>query len=82
MKIVQPRTIKGKEFVKDMRCGMSDLDLAKKYRLTEPDFDRVLEYLVDAGLITEQELQERQQLPGNSIVRTFIESWQSTQLVD
>ncbi len=42
----QPRIIKGKEFVRDIRSGMIDYDLGEKYDLTPNDFDRVLGYLV------------------------------------
>jgi hypothetical protein len=51
-----PRTIRGKEFVKDIRSGMTNLELGQKYGLTVQDFDRVLEYLLDAELITKGEL--------------------------
>lgn len=56
------RTIKGREFVKDIRSGMTDLELGQKYGLTFQDFDRVLEYLVDAELITRGELLEHRHL--------------------
>ena len=39
------RTINGKEFVKDVRSGMTDLEMSERYGLTVHDFDRVLEYL-------------------------------------
>jgi hypothetical protein len=78
----QPRTIKGKEFVRDIRSGMSDFDLGEKYGLTPHDFDRVLGYLVDAGLITKGELQERQQLSDSQIIRAFVESCQGVKVVD
>jgi hypothetical protein len=78
----QPRTIKGKEFLKDIRSGMTDFDLSQKYGLTPHDFDRVLGYLVDAGLITEGELQERQQLSDSQIIRAFVESCQGIEVVD
>lgn len=76
-----PRTIKGREFVKDIRSGMVDFELSKKYDLTVPDFDRVLGYLVDAGLITKGELQERQQLSDSQILRAFVESCEDINLV-
>ncbi len=79
----QPKTqiIKGKEFVKDIRSGMVDFELSEKYGLTVPDFDRVLGYLVDAGLITKGELQERQQLSDSQILRAFVESCEDIKVV-
>ena len=78
----QPRIIKGQEFVKDIRSGMSDFDLGEKYGLTPHGFDRVLGYLVDIGLITKGELQERQQLSDSQIIRAFVESCQGIKVVD
>lgn len=79
----QPKAqiIKGKEFVKDIRSGMVDFQLSEKYGLTVPDFDRVLGYLVDAGLITKGELQERQQLSDSQILRAFVESSEDIKVV-
>ena len=76
------RTIKGGEFVKDIRSGMTDLQLSVKYGLTVRDFDRLLGYLVDAGLITEGELQERQQLSDSQILRAFVESHEDIKIVE
>lgn len=69
-----PRTIKAKDFVKDMHSGMTDLDMIQKYGLTLQSFDRVLEYLVDAGLITIGELLERQHVSDSQVFRAFVES--------
>ena len=77
-----PRTIKGKEFVKDIRSGMTDFELSEKYGLTVEGFDRVLEYLVQAGLISKGELQERQQLSDSQILRAFVESSQDIKIID
>jgi hypothetical protein len=76
------RTIKGKELVKDIRSGMSDFELSEKYGLTVQDFDRVLGYLVDAGLITKGELQDRQQLSDSQILRAFVESFDDIKIVE
>ncbi len=76
------RTIKGKEFVKDIRSGMTDFELSDKYCLTVPDFDRVLGYLVDAGLISKIELQDRQQLSDSQILRAFVESCEDIKIVN
>ncbi len=69
-----PRVIRSKEFVKDIRSGMADSEISEKYGLTVHDFDRVMEYLVDAGLITKGELLERQHLSDSQIIRAFVES--------
>lgn len=76
------RTIKGTEFLKDIRSGMTDLQLSEKYGLTVRDFDRLLGYLVDAGLISKGELQERQQLSDSQILRAFVESHEGIKIVE
>ncbi len=74
------RSINGEEFVRDIRSGMTDLEMSDKYDLTVYDFDRVLEYLVDAGLISKGELLERQHLSDSQIIRAFVESTEDTRL--
>jgi hypothetical protein len=68
------RAVNGKEFVKDIRPGMTDLEMMEKYCLAVYDFDRVLEYMVDVGLITKGELLELQHLSDSQILRAFVES--------
>ncbi|MGO9572163.1 MAG: hypothetical protein ACLP5H_31980 [Desulfomonilaceae bacterium] len=75
------RTINGKEFVEDLRSGMTDLEMIQKYGLSLQGFDRVLEYLVDAGLIARGELLERQHLSDCQILRAFVESREDTEIV-
>ncbi len=61
-------TIKAKEFLGDVRSGMADTDLIEKYRLTFAEFERRLRYLLDIGLISQEQLEESQ------IIRAFVES--------
>ena len=68
------RTIKAKEFIRDIRTGMADPDLIEKYGVTPKEFKRVLRYLVDAGLITQPELEESQRLSSSQIIRAFVDS--------
>ncbi len=79
----QPRSriIQGKQFVKDIRSGTVDFALSEKYGLTVQDFDRVLGHLVDAGLITKEELHVRQQLSDSQILRAFVESCEDIKVV-
>ena len=67
-------TIKAKEFLGDVRSGMADTDLIEKYRLTFGEFDRLLRYLLDIGLISQEQLEESQQLSKSQIIRAFVES--------
>jgi transcription initiation factor IIE alpha subunit len=77
-----PRVIRSKEFVEHVRSGMTDLEMSEKYGLTVRDFDRVMEYLADAGLITKGELLERRHLSDSQIIRAFIESRENSRVID
>jgi len=48
-----------KELLLDVRAGMSAQNLAAKYRISQDHLQRVFEQLVQAGLITEAELDRR-----------------------
>ena len=75
------RTINGKEFAEDILSGMTDSEMIQKYGLTLQGFDRVLEYLVDAGLITKGEQLERQNVSDSQIFRAFVESSEDIRVV-
>ncbi len=62
------------EMVKDIRSGMTDFELTEKYRLTPKEFHLALSVLMDSGLVTRQQLEERQQLSDSQIIRAFIEA--------
>jgi len=75
------RTINGKEFAEDILSGMTDSEMIQKYGLTLQGFDRVLEYLVDAGLIAKGEQLERQNVSDSQIFRAFVESSEDIRVV-
>ncbi len=52
------RRIVAKEVVQDLRSGMRETDLMEKYRLSPKGFQRLLERLVDSGVISHPELYE------------------------
>lgn len=62
------------EMARDLRSGMTDFDLGEKYRLTPKEFHLALHALIDSGLVTRQQLEERQQLSDSQIIRAFIEA--------
>jgi hypothetical protein len=62
------------ELARDIRSGMTDFELGEKYRLTPKEFHLALNTLIDSGLMTRQQLEERQQLSDSQIIRAFIEA--------
>lgn len=59
------------EAVADIRSGMTDFELMEKYNLSPNGLRRAFQSLVDAGLVTQQELADR--LPGYAET-VFVES--------
>ena len=56
----KPRVkIKLKEFVSDIRCGLDDESLIEKYGLTDTMLPKVIEQLLGAGHISEEDLADR-----------------------
>jgi len=53
------REIYAKEILNDIRSGMDDFNLMQKYRLTGKGLDSVLQKLLTAGLISQQDLNSR-----------------------
>jgi len=74
--------IKAREFISDIRSGATDFQLIEKYNVSPRGLEAVLRHLVDAGLITEVELEEREQFTDSLIIRTFLESRRGTVVLD
>jgi hypothetical protein len=63
-----------KELASDVLSRMTDFELSEKYGLTAKEFHLALRVLVDSGLVTKQQLEERQQLSDSQIIRAFVEA--------
>jgi len=68
------RKIRAKAFVRNLRNGMGDRELMKKYTLSESQLHKVLHKLVDAGAIDEMELFMRTSLSDSTISRAFVDT--------
>ena len=53
---MEKRRISAKEFVRDLRNGFEDKLLMQKYRLSEIGLGRILDKLIEADLLTIDEL--------------------------
>ena len=60
-------TIRVREILDDIGLGMDDGNLMSKYRLTPALLEKVLDKLVAAGLITEEDLRERSALTDTQV---------------
>ncbi len=57
-----------REIVSDVRSGLQDSDLMKKYSLSEKTLGQVFTKLVDAGLLRTSELDARKEIPDESLL--------------
>jgi hypothetical protein len=73
------RKIKGKEFVRDLRNGMADRQLMKKYALSAGQLRIVFRKLVDSGAIDEMELYIRTTLSESTITQALAVSRRASQ---
>lgn len=51
--------VRARDAVRDIRSGLSDLDLMEKYRLTDRGLGSLFRKLVAAGLLKHSEVEER-----------------------
>lgn len=56
---MEKRKITAREVLKDIRAGMDDAALMRKYQLSAQGLQSVLNKMVQAGIVTEEELDER-----------------------
>ncbi len=74
--------IQAREFVKDMRSGMDDNKLMKKYALSERQLEALLQKLIDADFLTTLELWERSRLSDTQITKAFVEAQKAIDQLD
>ncbi len=75
------RVIQANKFIADIRSGATDLQLTKKYKVSPRGLGSLLRHLVESGLITERELEEREQFTDSLVIRTFLESRRETKVI-
>ena len=62
------RKIKGKDFIRDIRSGMTDSQLMENYNLSINGLQKVFRKLVDSGAMRMEELYRRHPLRDDSVV--------------
>ena len=62
------RKISGKEFIRDIRAGMTDSQLMENYSLSLKGLQKVFQKLVDSGSMRMEELYGRNHLRDDSVV--------------
>ena len=76
------RKIRAKPFLRDIRNGLSNVELMEKYILSERQLSRVFQRLVDAGAIDEVELFIRTSLDDSPLIEAFVETRRDLQQRD
>ncbi|MEW6348663.1 MAG: hypothetical protein AB1646_06345 [Thermodesulfobacteriota bacterium] len=75
-------TIRVREILDDIGLGMDDGNLMSKYRLTPALLEKVLDKLVGAGLITDEDLRERAALTDTQVTRAFLDTQRALDELD
>lgn len=76
------RKIKAQDLVKDIRDGLDDHALMKKYSLNSQQLDQLLGKLVEADFITVVELHERARLSDTQVTRAFLDAQRAIDELD
>jgi hypothetical protein len=79
---VSNKKIKVKEFVADIRAGMDDPTLMRKYGLSEKELENVFQKLVEVDFITNVELWERARLSETGITKAYLEAQRAVDELD
>jgi hypothetical protein len=78
----QQRIVKVAEFLEDMRSGLDDPGLMRKYDLSEIGLTRVLGELVRKGFISASQLAERSKIRDSQITKAFVEDQEGLRILD
>lgn len=71
------RTIKASVLVKDLGAGLNDFQVMQKHGITPEQLDYLFHKMIQAGLITRQQLESRASLAETGITKAFVEVQQS-----
>ncbi len=79
----QPRkTIRTHDIVNDLEGGVDDSALMEKYGLSPQQLELIFKKLLDAGLITIEQLYGRTGISGTAITKAFVDVYQSLAELD
>ncbi|MBI5570216.1 MAG: hypothetical protein HY914_09755 [Desulfomonile tiedjei] len=76
------RIIKASDLVKDVRAGLDDNRLTKKYGLDEKQLELLFQKLVDSGRLTVEELYNRTSISNTSITKAFCQVYDALKELD
>ena len=71
-----------KDVVKDIEAGVTDSYLMDKYDLSSGQLESLLRKIVNTGLVSREQLDERLSLSDTAITKAFVEVQQSVQELD
>jgi uncharacterized protein (DUF433 family) len=76
------RKIRAREVAEDITGGMNDPDLMEKYDLTEKQLELLLQQMIDKGVLTQEQIDERLNLAETAITKAFDETRRSIDELD
>jgi predicted transcriptional regulator len=68
------RRISAKQFVEDLRMGLDDAELMTKYNVSAVGLGRILDKLIEAELISMDELWSRSKVSETQVTKAFVEA--------
>ncbi|MEW6348384.1 MAG: hypothetical protein AB1646_04940 [Thermodesulfobacteriota bacterium] len=78
----QKRKIKAVDVVKDIQRGVSDPELMKRYDVTSKQLELLLQKLLNKGLVTQQQLDDRLSLADTTVTKAFVDTQKSVEELD
>jgi len=66
------RTIRASDLVKDVESGLNDFAMMERYGITAKQLEYLLHRLVDAGLVTTEQLHARMKMAETAVTKAFV----------
>ena len=76
------RGIEAGDLVKDIAARMTDTELMSKYNISARELEVLLQRLVEKGLVTQRQIDDRLSLADTAITKAFEETRRSIEKLD
>lgn len=80
--VTRERTVRASELLKDIQSGLNDSQIMAKYAITAKQLEYLFHRMVEARVISKQQLEQRTYLAETRITRAFVEVQRSIEELD
>ena len=77
-----PRKIQASQLLKDIQSGLSDIEIMERYDVNSKQLSYLFQKMVEAGLVTNKQLEQRTSLAETSVTKAFVDVQQSIEELD